>query len=149
MFRPWKWYFDWKKNDFEKMCDNIADRVKEKLPDYDPIVYAKYFVKDYISKNKNGLLKLKAEANNIKHSDFIVNVAAITGIGATILAAIVSALNDVKISLTISILIAIFILMINMLVSIVKFKNIGTWQKYILIVIEEIEKENQINADHK
>lgn len=142
MFRPLKWYFDWKKNGFERMCDQIADCVKGKHPDYNPIIYAKYFAEQYISKNENGLLRLKAEANNIKHSDFIVNVATITGIGATIFAAIVSTIKDVKISLAVFILISIFILMINMFVSIIKFKNIGVWQKYILVVIEELEKEN-------
>nr|DAO44256.1 MAG TPA: hypothetical protein [Caudoviricetes sp.] len=149
MFWLWKWYFNWKKNDFEKMCDEIAECEKRQKCKFNPMICAQAYVKKYVGENETRELQLKAEANNIKHSDFMVNVVTITGVGVTIFSAIVSTIKDAKSDLAVFILVSIFILMINMLVSIIKFKNIGTWQKYILIAIEEIEKERQKNADHK
>ena len=149
MSRLWKWFFSRKKNDFEKMCDNLAEQVKGKLPDYDPIIYAEYFVKEYINQNKNGFVRIKAEANSIKHLEFLTSLVAIAGIGATILGVIVSVSDNYEGNIQLIVLAGLFIFVVGLLLGILKFKNVSVWQKYIIAVIEELEKERGINTNHE
>ena len=108
MFRLWKWYFHWKKNDFEKMCDEIAKCRKRQKCKFNPVICARAYVKKYIDGNEARKLQLKAEATSIKYSDFRGNMVAITSCGTAMLAAIVSimslvisAMKDVKIDFTV------------------------------------------------
>lgn len=153
MFRLWKWYFHWKKNDFEKMCDEIAKCRKRQKCKFNPVICARAYVKKYIDGNEARKLQLKAEATSIKYSDFKGNMVAITSCGTAMLAAIVSimslvisAMKDVKIDFTVFkscmflaefSLVSLFVFLVFLLISAIKFKNVSKWQKYIIVAIDK------------
>ena len=134
MFRLWKWYFHWKKNDFEKMCDEIAKCRKRQKCKFNPVICARAYVKKYIDGN---------EARKV----------VITSCGTAMLAAIVSimslvisAMKDVKIDFTVFkscmflaefSLVSLFVFLVFLLISAIKFKNVSKWQKYIIVAIDK------------
>lgn len=148
MMRLWKWYFERKKNDFETMCDKIEENVEGKLSTYDPIIYTRYHVSNYVKEDINKLLKIKAEANSISYNEYIVSLLTITGTGATILG-IIADINKSDFCLKGYILLSLIVFLFIWKIGSEKFKNVRKWQSYIIVTIEELEIGMKTNTNHK
>lgn len=137
------------KNKFEMMCDDFE---KGYMVNQNEITYVKEYISKYAEGDKEKLLKIKAEAQEISHPEYL-------GIKISILAFVVSGIgicHDMIPDITITD--SIYVTLINggislfFLAAIVftiyksgiindKFKSVGKWRKYVLVAVDELIME--------
>jgi hypothetical protein len=148
MERLWSRYFNWKKNDFEKMCDKIEFCSKREKCKFNPIVCAESYLKEYVHGDIKRLLKIKAEANSLSYNEYMVTLITMTGAGATVLGVIVN-MYATAFGLKEYILFSLIFFMLMWQIGLRKLKNVRTWQKYVIVVIEELEMQMNVNTNRK
>lgn len=128
-----------KKNDFEVMCDKLEKCTK--CDGKNEIICARKYVKEYVTDDLDKLLKLKAEAEGINHNQFLALLISIS-------AFLISACNfanglfgEYKVYSGIFNAIAVAVFLFYIRKEIVQFSNVGKWQKYLIVVINELEDE--------
>ena len=106
-----------RKNDFEKLCDEIENC--NDMCESNPIICARHYVNKYTLKDKDRLLKLKAEARSItmyleiSKSEMVIAYVSIVTVGC-----LFGALWGMK-----------------------QFGSVRKYQSYLLVVIDEELKQ--------
>jgi hypothetical protein len=133
--------FDKRKNDFEKMCQQF-DLCSE-CEDFEPIIRAKILVYKYVGNDQNKLLQLKAEARNGDYYKFYSILISTMSILISIWAVSCKIFMDFNIVSYLIIPVFIAASGIFSLFFIKSFNNVGHWREYIIVVIEEMEKNKE------
>lgn len=135
------------RNAFEKMCNDLNEikpcgcsmciASNEYLCAYNA-------VKEYVGKDKNKLLKLKAETREGDYNKFIMTMVAILSfyLGSDILVK-----NSEVMKLIFGIV--LLVLLACVMIGIYQYRGCYKWRKYILVAIEEIEKPNNPDNPQK
>ena len=127
-------------NAFEKMCNELS-KIKycgcSMCVASNEYVCAYNAVKEYVGKDKNKLLKLKAETREGDYNKFITTMLALLSfyLGADIL------VEDSKI-MSLIFGIVLLVLLVFVIIGIRQYKGCYKWRKYIQVAIEEIENPN-------
>lgn len=125
------------KNKFEMMCDDLE---KWYTVNQNEITYVKEYISKYAEGDKEKLLKIKAEAQEISHSEYL-------GIKISILAFVISGIgicHDMIPDNIYATLINLFFLAIIAFVIYKsgllndKYKSVGKWRKYVLVAVDEL-----------
>lgn len=131
------------KNDFEQMCDRIDNcRCGCKNNVYK---CAEKAVRDYVKNDREKMLQLKAQAEGGNFYDYSAMILAMSALVLTAIDNMMSYPGDG--SGVIGLLYCTFKIVIVVgwalfsLHKIIKYKNVLKWRKYILIAIDETEKE--------
>ena len=148
MFKLWNWYYKRKKNDFEKLCDEIEACKKRKNCECNPIICARIFVKEYVRGDMTRLLRIKSEVNSNSYNEFITSMVSMTAAGATIIGVIVSLYTDAPVIFKLYVLLVLIMLVLMWGVGFKKFKNVGKWQNYVKTIIVELEEQMKTNTNH-
>ncbi len=139
------------KNDFEILCEELQ---KEE----NPIYSARRKVTEYVGKDYDKFLRLKAEAEEI---DFYEHTNTMMSVGALTISVVSVFYNDIIESLRELVTISeraiwsiwvyvIGMLLMTMLVVVagvvplaksLKYKSVGKYRKYIRVILQEIEKD--------
>ena len=136
------------KNDFEKLCDKIEKCSKREKCEFNPIICTESYLREYIHGDAKRLLKIKAEANGISYNEYMATLITMIGAGATILGIIVD-MYATAFGLKEYILFSLIFFMLMWQIGLKKFKNVRTWQKYVIVIIEELEMQMNVNTNHK
>lgn len=132
------------KNAFEKMCNELSEikacRCSMCVASNEHVC-AYNAVKEYVGKDKNKLLKLKAEAKEGDYNKFITTILAVLSfyLGADIL------VENSQI-MKVLFLIVLLGLLVYVIIVMHQYKGCYKWRKYIQVAIEEIE--NPKNPDN-
>lgn len=139
------------KNDFEQMCDTL-----EKKRNY--IEDARKEVNDYIAKDYNKYLKLKAETEDMSYMDYMNSLLAI---GAFVISVLSIFYNDVvakaeelveatqgalwatmvNYSCSIIMIIIIAVAGVYPLLKTLRFRTVGKWRKYIKAILDDMKEK--------
>lgn len=133
------------KNKFEMMCDDFE---KEYTVNQNEITYVKEYISKYAEGDKEKLLKIKAEAQEISHSEFLgikisILVFVVSGIG--ICHDIISDFtkNNILTNAGISLFFLAAITFSIYKSGLIKdeFKPVGKWKNYVLVAVDELIME--------
>lgn len=137
-----------KKNSFEKICDKLEEN---NILGENEITYVrKYFTYDLkISEDKDMLLKLKAEAEDLNYNTFITSIINLLAMFFAALAVIINLLPEVsemsQMSLIINLVKIVYLLIIIVVILIPvkkifngKLGSAKKWREYVLVVINEL-----------
>lgn len=134
-------------NDFKSIC-NTLNRCEREC-NCNPIVCARAFLRLYVKNDLDLLMKIKVEAEEYNNGNIFRNnqISMLT----CFIAAGSLALNIEKelgniANAIVEIQILFLILYILMVLASEKLDKLQRWRKYILVAIDEIEKEIKENA---
>lgn len=131
------------KNDFEKLCDEIESCSERKKCEFNPIICAQSYVKEYIHGDRTRLLRIKAEAKSILFTSFFTNLFSIIGFAIasfSLVFNVSSKINSKEINgLGIAIEVIVLCLLVGILVIKFYYRNVSKWQQYVIAAIEELE----------
>lgn len=155
-------------NDFKLLCNRIERCYKRERCNANPVVCATYFIKKYVAGDRNKLLKIKAESNEILYDGFIQSIFSILAVAVSTMSLILTIINQmngnkellkliqfknngeitVKFNeftnvISYSTLIAIIIIFIITALNQRKARNMRKWQKYFIVSIEELERSRE------
>lgn len=148
MFKLWNWYYKRKKNDFEKLCDEIEECKKRKNCECNPIICARIFVKEYVREDMTRLLRIKSEANSNSYNEFITSMVSITAAVVAIIGVVASICTKAPVIFKLYVLLALIVFILMWVVGFEKFKNVGKWQSYVRTIIGELEEQMKTNTNH-
>lgn len=137
------------KNAFEEMCKNL-DTDKECImqvacksgKDYNEIMCARKAVNDYVKEDKDKLLKLKAEAESENFLDYLNGCLSVLAVFVSIVSLLCQIFNADEVVLYF-IVACIIMAALGMIYFIRKFKCVHMWRTYILVVINDLEKNEK------
>lgn len=148
-----------KKNSFEKMCDELEST--QNCYKYDEVVCAIIHLFKYCKGDRNRLLQIKAEAKQTSYQElvsfvfngisFFATVSTLFVAGITLIATIDSTpfkdgIKDLKLYAAV-IFLAIVFFSVYALIRFIYFKNTNKWREFILVAIEELERNNYGNKN--
>lgn len=148
----------WKKNDFEKICDNLEE--KNILGQNEITFVRKYFISDLkIHEDKDMLLKIKTEAEASDYNVFLTSTLNILMMFFAAFGVMINLLPQMpdmpEIQMTINLVKIVYLLLIIIFVIIpvekmVKAKSDATkkWRKYVLVVINELVENESEKMEH-
>ena len=128
-----------RKNDFEKLCDQL-ENCNEKC-ESNTIICARHYVNKYTLKDKDRLLKLKAEARSAEYISFVTVLFSMTSLLVAACSMILDISKNVMIiAYVIFATVGCSLLMLN---GMKKWKSVRKYQSYSVVVIdEELKKFN-------
>lgn len=132
-----------KNNSFEELCSNLEKNYPS--PENEIICVKKYLTQKLkISKNKDILLKIKAEAVDEDYNTFLAIAISTLGMVVAAFALLISLLPDLSDNEKL-IVNAVFLILLCFTFIYVyrklfkkKYEFIQRWRKYIIIVIEDV-----------
>jgi hypothetical protein len=130
---------------FEKMCRNL-NQDKECImqvacksgKQYNEIICAQKAVKEYVNSDKNKLLKLKAEAESENFLDYLNGCLSFLAILVSSLSLLCQMFNVCKVVISIVACLMVAIILIAFFIR--KYSCVHRWRPYILVVINDLEK---------
>lgn len=139
-------------NAFEKMCKEL-DEIKpcgcSMCVASNEYVCAYNAVKAYVGKDRNKLLKLKAEAESGDYNEFFSKIFTLLSFLIAAFALIITIFFEIfknsesfKVIYGMTMLLVLVVVCIYIRVRIKKFNNVPKWRGYIRVAIEELEKPN-------
>lgn len=146
-------------NTFEKMCKELNE-IKpcgcSMCTASNEYVCAYNAVKEYVGKDRNKLLKLKAEAKDGDYITFITTIFAMLSFFIASLSFIITILFEIieegsyaKNLFSGAIFLVVAVILIYVYKKIKPFNGVSKWRKYIQTAIEEIEKpDNPDNPEN-
>lgn len=134
-----------KKNDFEKLCDQL-EKCNKKCTS-NPIKCVKRYLRLYAKGDIDLLLKMKAEANGMRYKEFVLALVSMMALGVSTFSLLFNICTGNKTLFVIAICTVLIFLGGKLAEGIYKFSNVGKWQKYVLVGISEIEREYRKSFD--
>lgn len=140
-------------NDFERICKLLEDNKTVAHCGGNRYIYTKTEVKKFVGKDIDKLLLLKSEAqggNFIEYSSLILSMTAMTISIVSVLASLLFSVYSESISSTINVmyfLICVIIVVLTLVLyvktsnALKKYMYIYRWRKYVLVAVEELEKQ--------
>jgi len=142
-------------NDFEKMCKELESRKRcnnQICTDNNEYICAKRAVYRYANGERNRVLKIKAEARSGDWWVYVMTLLSIFAVFVSILALLYAVVCEsegysVDVRYRKIIILAVLFVYIYLCFMINKFHSVSRWQEYILVAIEELEKETNQTLD--
>ena len=126
-----------RKNDFEKLCDEIENC--NDMCESNPIICARHYVNKYTLKDKDRLLKLKAEARSIEYLSFM---SLLISIISFVVATFTMYLEISKSEMVIAYVSIVTVgCLFGALWGRKQFGSVRKYQSYLLVVIDEELKQ--------
>lgn len=130
------------KNDFKLICNSLNQYKRE--CNCNPIVCARIFLRSYVKNDLDLLIKIKVEAEEYDNGNIFKNnqISILTWYIATSSLALNIEKEWGNIGMVIiEIQVFFLILVFLMILASEKLDKVQRWKKYILVAIDEVEKE--------
>lgn len=136
------------KNDFQLICNNLNQCKKECY--CNPIVCSRAFLRSYVKNDLDLLMKIKVEAEEYDNGNIFKNnqisiLMCFIATSSLVLNMEKEMGNTVLVVVEIQVFLAVLVFL--MILASEKLDKIQRWRKYILVAIDEIEKEIRENAE--
>ena len=136
------------KNDFQLICNNLNQCKKECY--CNPIVCSRAFLRSYVKNDLDLLMKIKVEAEEYDNGNIFKNnkrsiLMCFIATSSLVLNMEEEMGNTVLVVVEIQVFLAVLVFL--MILASEKLDKIQRWRKYILVAIDEIEKEIRENAE--
>ena len=136
------------KNDFQLICNNFNQCKKECY--CNPIVCSRAFLRSYVKNDLDLLMKIKVEAEEYDNGNIFKNnkisiLMCFIATSSLVLNMEEEMGNTVLVVVEIQVFLAVLVFL--MILASEKLDKIQRWRKYILVAIDEIEKEIRENAE--
>ena len=130
------------KNDFQLICNNLNQCKKECY--CNPIVCSRAFLRSYVKNDLDLLMKIKVEAEEYDNGNIFKNnkisiLMCFIATSSLVLNMEEEMGNTVLVVVEIQVFLAVLVFL--MILASEKLDKIQRWRKYILVAIDEIEKE--------
>ena len=138
------------KNDFQLICNNLNQCKKECY--CNPIVCSRAFLRSYVKNDLDLLMKIKVEAEEYDNGNIFKNnqisiLMCFIATSSLVLNMEKEMGNTVLVVVEIQVFLAVLVFL--MILASEKLDKIQRWRKYILVAIDEIEKEIRENAERE
>ena len=136
------------KNYFQLICNNLNKCKKECY--CNPIVCSRAFLRSYVKNDLDLLMKIKVEAEEYDNGNIFKNnkisiLMCFIATSSLVLNMEEEMGNTVLVVVEIQVFLAVLVFL--MILASEKLDKIQRWRKYILVAIDEIEKEIRENAE--
>lgn len=128
------------KNKFEMMCDDFE---KGYTVNQNEISYVKEYISKYAEDDKEKLLKIKAEAQETSHLEYLSVKISILAFLISSLGVIRDMVPDMGVFNNLVNVIFLVLMLIPLLIIGIKdkYKSVGKWRKYVLVAVDELIRE--------
>ena len=136
------------KNDFQLICNNLNQCKKECY--CNPIVCSRAFLRSYVKNDLDLLMKIKVEAEEYDNGNIFKNnqisiLMCFIATSSLVLNMEKEMRNTILVVVEIQVFLAVLVFL--MILASEKLDKIQRWRKYILVAIDEIEKEIRENVE--